>query len=128
MPQVKEKTKKTIKASYRFRKGGARERLVKSQLEGQGWCVVKAAGSLGVFDLIALHPDNNICLLIQVKSNKLPGVPERERIMSFLVPNYCQKLIWRINDGKPKEPEIYVCGRNMTRVSHEWYLKQEEGN
>ena len=104
-------------------KGAGRERLVKSQLEEQGWCVTKAAASLGVFDLIAIHPDENMCLLIQVKSNRMPAPAERERIMGFLVPKYCQKLIWVIKDGKPKQPDIYVCGRNMTQVESSWYIK-----
>ncbi len=106
------------------RKGASRELLVKAQLEAQGWCVTKAGGSMGVFDLIGIHPDVNTALCIQVKSNNPPPPTEREAILAFLVPNYCQKIVWVVKDRKLKQPDIYVYGRTITQVPYEWYLKE----
>ena len=124
MPKLKSEKNVRIGRNNK-RKGAARELLVKSQLEAQGWCVTKAGGSLGVFDLIGIHPDVNVCLLIQVKSNHKPIPKERDRILAFLVPNYCQKLIWIIKDRKPREPEIYHCDKTLTPIWHGYYLTKK---
>ena len=122
MPKLKSEKNVRIGRNNKF-KGAKRERLVKSQLEAQGWCVTKGAGSLGVFDLIAINPDVNTALCIQVKSNNPPAPRERDQILAFLVPSYVQKLVWIVSDGKPRQPRIYVYGKNITEVPSEWYLK-----
>ena len=48
-------------------RGHDRERAVKKHLEGEGWLVLRAAGSLGVVDLVALRPRDRP-LLVEVKS------------------------------------------------------------
>lgn len=79
---------------------------------------------MGVFDLIGIHPDINTALCIQVKSNRLPAKQERERLLAFLVPNYCAKLIWIVFDGKPRKPQIYICNKELIEVPYELYLKE----
>lgn len=91
-------------------KGARNERKVKAQLESLGWFVVKAGGSLGIFDLVAIHPDKEKGFLIQVKSNRQPPKAEREAIFNFPVPNYMSKLVWIVIDGKPREPIIEYYG------------------
>jgi Holliday junction resolvase len=48
-------------------RGHSRERLVRKLLEQNGWVVVRAAGSLGVIDLVALKLGRKT-MLIEVKS------------------------------------------------------------
>ena len=59
-------------------KGSRRERQARKILETAGYHVVKAGGSLGTFDLIALGPRG--ARLVQVKSNEKPRPAERERL------------------------------------------------
>lgn len=91
-------------------KGSRNELKVKAQLETLGWSVVKAGGSLGIFDLVAIHPDKDKGFLIQVKSNRQPPKAEREAIFTFPVPPYMSKLVWIVMDGKPREPIIEYYG------------------
>lgn len=124
MPQTKPKPKKTLSGAARKEKGAARERMVKAQLEARGWMVTKSSASLGLFDLICIHPDKSQALLIQVKSNRAPEPPERDKIFTFLVPDYCTKLVWIVKDGKPKEPIIHHYGsRNIYQVDWRVYLE-----
>lgn len=48
-------------------RGHDRERQVKALLEAEGWIVVRAAGSLGDIDLVALK-DEHRPMLVEVKS------------------------------------------------------------
>ena len=47
-------------------RGSRAERKVKAQLEGEGWLVVKAGGSLGAADLLACRAGR--IMLVQVKA------------------------------------------------------------
>jgi Holliday junction resolvase len=49
-------------------RGIRRERQVKKMLENEGWLVTRAAGSLGIADLVALK-DGERTRLIEVKSD-----------------------------------------------------------
>lgn len=49
----------------RYHQGAAAERQVRKTLEQDGWMVVRAAGSRGPVDLVALRP--GVAILIQVK-------------------------------------------------------------
>ena len=62
-------------------KGNRRERQARTILEAAGYHVVKAGGSLGIFDLVALGPAE--ARLVQVKSNERPRPAERERLELF---------------------------------------------
>lgn len=57
-------------------KGSRLERRSKADLEARGFLVTKAGGSLGVADLVALHPESGEVRLVQVKANRLPGAAE----------------------------------------------------
>ena len=92
-------------------KGTRNELKVRDQLEARGWSVVKAGGSLGMFDLVAIHPDKEKGFLVQVKSNRQPPKKERNAIASFPVPPYMSKLVWIVIDNYPMKPIIeYYSG------------------
>ncbi len=75
-------------------------------LETQGYTVVRAGGSFGLFDLVAfsragLH-------LIQVKANRIPTRREFARLQLFdNLPAGATKEIWRFFD-REAHPEIVV--------------------
>jgi hypothetical protein len=64
-------------------------------LEADGYRVTRAAGSLGVWDLVAIGAADVI--LVQVKSNRGPRPEELGLLMAFPVPPGCRKAIhiWR---------------------------------
>ena len=66
-------------------------------LEAAGYLCTKAAASLGLFDVIAIGP--NDVRLIQVKAGTkyLSGV-EREAIKSLQVPSNVTREAWRFPD------------------------------
>ena len=84
-------------------KGARRERQARTILETAGYYVVKAGGSLGVFDLVALGPQG--ARLVQVKSNEKPRPAERKRLELFPRFPYTSKELWVFYDYQ-KEPTI----------------------
>jgi len=60
----------------RYKRGALLERRVKKLLEKDGYYVVRAAGSKGIADLVAIK--NSQAYLIQVKSERISAI---ERIM-----------------------------------------------
>jgi Holliday junction resolvase len=86
-------------------KGSRRERQARTILETAGYFVVKAGGSLGCWDLVALGPQG--ARLIQVKSNEKPRLAERERLELFPRLPYCSKELWVFYD-RQREPAIEV--------------------
>ena len=65
-------------------RGAQRERQVRTRLDGDGWLTIRAAGSLGVADVVALR-DGSRPLLIEVKSTtggpwERCGPRDRERL------------------------------------------------
>ena len=70
----------------RKRKGSRNELKTKRYLEKEaGYQCTKAGGSLGAWDLIAI--DRQGVLLVQVKSNRMPGPKERKRLQDFVAPD-----------------------------------------
>jgi len=65
-------------------KGSRSERKVRDQLLADGWYVTKAGGSLGIWDLVALHPDGPV-RLVQVKTNRMPRNEEMKTLEEFAV-------------------------------------------
>jgi Holliday junction resolvase len=61
-------------------RGDYLERQTRHALVAHGWIVVRAAGSLGVADLVALRR-NNTPLLISCKVGGLPPPIERQQLM-----------------------------------------------
>lgn len=86
-------------------KGSRRERQARTILETTGYHVIKAGGSLGIFDLVALGPQG--ARLVQVKSNEKPRPAERERLELFPRLPYCSKELWVFYD-RQREPAIEV--------------------
>jgi hypothetical protein len=84
-------------------KGNRRERQARRILEAAGYFVVKAGGSLGCWDLVALGPHG--ARLVLVKSNEKPRPAERERLALFPRMPYCSKELWIFYDRR-REPEI----------------------
>jgi hypothetical protein len=87
-------------------KGARSERKARDLLKGLGYdLVIKAGGSLGVFDLIGLSSEYDDVLLVQVKTNRRPGSKEMDLLRSFLVPKFCRKELWIFKDYQ-RIPEI----------------------
>lgn len=72
-----------------------------------GALVLRAGGSLGLFDYVALYPD--VLRLVQVKSNRWPDKTEMAALLAFRPPHYGRKIIERWNDYA-KEPMIREVG------------------
>ncbi len=85
-------------------KGARAERRARRMLEQQGYCVVRAGGSLGLFDLVGIRCDG--LRLIQVKCNRGPGRAERARLRAFdnLPPGSTREL-W-ISRNHRTRPEV----------------------
>jgi len=66
------------------RKGTAREHASKRLLEALGYEVIRAAGSRGLWDLVAISATD--IPLIQCKSRDLPYGAEREALEHFTAP------------------------------------------
>src|SRR5262245_42815115 len=79
------------------RKGARQEHKSKAILEAAGYEVIRASGSHGLFDLIAVSAHEIV--LVQVKSRDWPYALEREQLEAFVVPSNCRKLVHRWRDG-----------------------------
>lgn len=91
-----------LSGAARKAKGARQERRAKAQLEADGWLVVKAGGSLGLFDLVGLHVDYGV-RLIQVKSNRRPGRAEMDALQAFQCHASWQKELWVYQDHRGVE-------------------------
>ena len=80
-------------------KGNRNEYKTMRMLEAVGYICFRMAGSLGVFDLIAVCSTD--ILFVQVKSNRIPSRAEMETIKSFACPPPARKLIYVWQDRKP---------------------------
>lgn len=79
------------------RKGTRNEHRSKRLLEAEGYACTRAAGSLGMFDIVGIGPRNIV--LVQCKTNRWPGRAEVEAIRSFQAPENARKLLHRWRDG-----------------------------
>lgn len=75
-------------------KGARNERKAMKLLEATGWYCVRAAGSFGLFDIVAVHPVIPYVRCIQVKTNKKPSKGEIELIKEFTLPQNFTKELW----------------------------------
>ncbi|MDV2503049.1 MAG: hypothetical protein RX318_03770 [bacterium] len=92
----------------RKEKGRKRELRARKMLEACGFMVVRAAGSHGLFDLVAVSSKH--IKLIQVKTNRKPPPAEMEELRAFRAPRCCAtKEVWTFYDGT-KEPFIEEIG------------------
>lgn len=84
-------------------KGRRTEWKSRRWLEAQGYEVVRAAGSKGVFDLIGFGFDDVV--LVQVKCNRWPGPMERLAMAGFQAPPNVRREAHRWDD-RAREPRI----------------------
>ncbi len=85
------------------RKGTRNEHRSRRLLETAGYCVTRAAGSLGAWDLVGIGPTDVV--LLQVKSNRSPSPAERETLAAFACPSNCKRLVHVWHD-RQRWPEV----------------------
>lgn len=87
-------------------KGRRQEHRSRAILEAAGYDVTRAAGSLGLFDLIGLGPKDVVA--VQVKSRDWPGTSEMEQLEAYPRRPYLRKLVhrWRKGKGMPDVREL----------------------
>jgi hypothetical protein len=75
-------------------------------LEAAGYCVTRAAASLGAWDLVGIGSADVV--LVQVKTRDWPGSVEMEILRGFRCPGNCRKLIhrWRDRERVPDVKEL----------------------
>lgn len=76
-------------------KGSRLEREVRDIFVKAGFIVLKAGGSLGPADLVALHPECEIVRFIQVKANRWPPPVEHAELERLAV-GCSQTKDWRV--------------------------------
>jgi len=104
--------KKNNNKSYGLQK----EREAKHMLEKEGWHSIRARGSFGLYDVVAMHPAKG-WKLIQVKSTKQKYVSFKKdinKIISHKIPVNTQKEFWIWHSplkGKEKKgwKRIVIC-------------------
>jgi Holliday junction resolvase len=64
-------------------KGSRLERRSRDVLRQAGFLVVKAGGSLGPIDLLAIHPEIKGVMAVQVKANRWAGPAERQGLIDL---------------------------------------------
>ena len=78
------------------RNGTRNEHRTMALLEAAGYSCTRAAGSLGLFDVVGIGSADIV--LVQVKTRDWPGLDEMERLKNFLCPPNCRRLIHRWRD------------------------------
>lgn len=84
----------------RYRSGRRYEHKARLHLQADGYYVTRSAGSKGVWDLIALHPTNNVVRLIQVKHGRPPNSIELNTMKQFPCHSDWSKELWVYHRNK----------------------------
>lgn len=87
------------------RKGARAEHKSMKVLEAEGYSCVRAAASLGVFDIVGIRSSD--VALVQVKTRDWAGSAETESIRLFPAPPNARKLIHRWRD-RCRVPDVKV--------------------
>lgn len=94
------------------RKGTRNEHRTEEHLKKLGMNVIRAAGSLGKWDLVAY--DSTRVRYIQVKSNRKPPKKEWDALVADNVPDaICTKELWIWHDYN-SNPEIISIPKKVT--------------
>lgn len=95
-------------------KGSRAEHKTMRYLEARGYSCTRAAGSMGMWDVIAVSPV--LVRLIQVKAGKRPYCPPKERaaLEAFKVPQGVIKQLWYWEDYA-REPTMILLEPPETR-------------
>ena len=88
----------------RKRKGTRREHASIKWLEAQGYQCTRSGGSLGMWDIVAAHPDLPT-LWVQVKSNRMPGAAEMNKLRMFH--SYGDEKAVHVWRDRVKEPVVF---------------------
>jgi hypothetical protein len=72
-------------------------------LEAVGYFCTRAAGSLGLWDIIAIGPVDVV--LVQCKTNAWPGSVEMEQLTLFKAPPNARKIVHRWRD-RQRTPDV----------------------
>ena len=86
------------------RKGSRQEHRSMALLETMGYRCTRSAASLGEWDVVAIGTSD--VLLVQVKSNRMPGTLERYALQEFVVPAGVRKQIHVWKD-RARLPEVH---------------------
>lgn len=78
-------------------KGRRNEHRPRAILEAAGYRVIRAAGSLGEWDLVGLGPRGVI--VVQVKTRDWPGTLEMDSLRESCGWRYITRLVHRYRDG-----------------------------
>jgi Holliday junction resolvase len=78
-------------------KGTRAERRCRDWLERDGYVTIRAAGSHGLFDMIAINPSVVRLITIKCGTARLSRA-ERADIASVPVPPTCSKEYWHVED------------------------------
>ena len=75
-------------------------------LESDGYAVTRAAGSLGLWDLVGIGPAGTV--VVQVKTNRPPSPAERSALAAFECPSNCRRLVhvWKDRARAPVVTEV----------------------
>lgn len=84
-------------------KGTRNEHRSRRILEAAGYRVVRAAASLGDWDLVGLGPADVV--LVQVKTRDWPGTVEMRVLQDFAVGPFYRKLVHRWRD-RQRLPDV----------------------
>jgi Holliday junction resolvase-like predicted endonuclease len=98
----------------RTAKGTRKEKLCSDELNEKGYITWKTIrvryqniDLFGLFDVLAIHPEKDHLLFIQVKSNRVDN-KMRDAIRAFKMPECCRKEIWIWKDNKGWIKEYYT--------------------
>jgi hypothetical protein len=106
-----------------YTKGTRNEHKTMAALETAGYTCTRAAGSHGMWDVIAIHPTH--IRLIQVKTNHWPDAVEQEKMDLFKTPLFVSKEIWRWNDFA-RQPLVRVLPSDVPLGGWECQGRLEE--
>jgi len=87
-------------------KGRRNEHRTRALLEAAGYSVIRAAGSLGLWDLVGISSTDIV--LVQVRTNRGVYGAELEALRSFQAPPNARRFIhiWRDREPLPLVKEI----------------------
>lgn len=88
-------------------KGTRAEHRAMRILEAAGYSCVRAGGSLGMFDVIAIGRLDIRCLQVKAGDGNYCSKVERELMRECSVPPNCSREIWRFPD-RCRQPLIEV--------------------
>ena len=100
--------------------GRSKEYWVKKFLEERGYIVIRSAGSKGLFDIVAVHPEKGIVRLIQVKAIN-------RRVFSFKETREMEKILFDLAKKNIYHDHIRYEVWIYNREEKRWYIWSNGG-